>query len=66
MQPEGRAIAVAEMLRAGYSGQQVSKALKVGDAGGSVPDMLAALREPDEPGYLDKPQQPQHPERDDD
>ena len=54
MKPEGRAIAVAQLLRSGYSAQQVSKALKITDAGGTVQDAMAALREPDEPGYLDK------------
>lgn len=52
MKPEGRAIAVAELLRAGYSGQQVSKALKVADEGGTFEEAMAAIREPDEPGYL--------------
>lgn len=42
------------MLRAGYSGQQISKALRITDAGGTPQEALAALREPDEPGYLDK------------
>jgi hypothetical protein len=52
MKPEGRAIAVAELLRAGHSGQQVSKALKVADGGGSLAESMAALREPDDPYYL--------------
>lgn len=63
MKPEGRAVAVAEMLRAGHSGQQVSKALKVIDAGGTPQEAMAVLREPDEPGYLDKLH---HPEREGD
>jgi hypothetical protein len=54
VKPEGRAITVAEMLRSGHSGQQVSKALAIGDSGGSVLEMLVALREPDDPNYLTK------------
>lgn len=44
MKPEGRAIAVAELLRQGYTGQQVSEMLKVTDRGGTLDEALAALR----------------------
>ena len=54
MKPEGRAIAVAELLRAGHSAQQVSRALKVADRGGTPEEAMAALRHPDEPGYLEQ------------
>lgn len=52
--PEGRALAVAELLRAGHTAQQVSRALKVADGGGSMADAMAELDKPDEPGYLTK------------
>lgn len=46
MKPEGRAIAVAELLRQGYTGQQVSEMLKVTDRGGSMQEAMDALRGP--------------------
>ena len=41
-EPKGRAIAVAQLLRMGWTGAQVSAMLKVTDAGGSVPEAMAA------------------------
>lgn len=42
---DSRAYIVASLLRHGWSGQAVSRALKVIDAGGSVEQAMAALRE---------------------
>ena len=44
MKPEGRALAVAQLLRQGYTGAQVSAMLKVTDRGGSVAEAMEALR----------------------
>jgi hypothetical protein len=44
MKPEGRALAVAQLLRQGYTGGQVSEMLKVTDRGGSMEEAMAALR----------------------
>lgn len=54
MKPEGRAIAVAELLRAGWTGKQVSEGLKVTDSGGSPQEALEAMKRaaPDANGEL--------------
>jgi hypothetical protein len=43
MKPEGRALAVAELLRQGYTGREVSEMLEVIDRGGSMQEAMAAL-----------------------
>lgn len=43
MKPEGRAIAVAELLRMGWTAGEVSAGLKVTDAGGSVLEAMQAM-----------------------
>jgi hypothetical protein len=42
---DGRAYIVASLLREGWSAQEVSRALKVIDGGGSPEQAMAALRE---------------------
>lgn len=44
MNRKGRAIAVAELLRAGWTGRQVSEGLKVTDRGGSPQEALEAMK----------------------
>lgn len=47
---DARARVVALLLGDGWTGEQVSAALKVSDAGGSVADSFAAMREAGESG----------------
>jgi hypothetical protein len=42
---DARALVVAELLRLGWTGRQVSVGIKIIDAGGSVSDALTAMRE---------------------
>jgi len=44
---DGRALAVAELLRSGWSGHAVSVGLKVTDAGGGVVLAIEAMRAAD-------------------
>ncbi len=43
MKPEGRAIAVANLLRLGWTGDEVSAGLEVTDAGGSTVEAMQAM-----------------------
>jgi hypothetical protein len=43
--PEGRAIAVAELLRAGWTGAEVSAGLKVADTGGTPQEAMQAMED---------------------
>jgi len=42
---DGRALMVADLLRSGWTGQEVSVGLKVIDAGGGVALAMSAMRE---------------------
>ncbi len=53
MKPEGRAIAVAQLLRMGHTGEQVSRMLEFTDRGGSLKEALDALRQPASPAPND-------------
>jgi hypothetical protein len=43
VRPEGRAIAVAQLLRQGWTGSEVSAGLKVTDAGGTPQEAIQAM-----------------------
>ena len=60
MKPEGRALAVAELLRSGFTATEISKMLEVTDRGGSVAEAMAVIQKaaPESGGELDEAERP--------